>query len=183
MSQAGIENLVREFSINAERAAATVERVQADAESVHRALLRATAGAPAVLVAPPVGLPSGLLNRFLEDRKVITAPSGDELKTVRLGVTEAFCGVASTGSVCVSLTEGLAGPISMLTRKHIVLLDARAIVPRPRDLFSPTQGSGKAPGNSSCCFTFITGPSATADMGPLVRGVHGPGQLHIILLG
>ena len=32
-------------------------------------------------------------------------------------------------------------------------------------------------------FTFITGPSATADMGPLVRGVHGPGKLHIIVLG
>ena len=31
-------------------------------------------------------------------------------------------------------------------------------------------------------FSFITGSSATADMGPLVRGVHGPGQLHIIIL-
>ena len=29
---------------------------------------------------------------------------------------------------------------------------------------------------------FITGPSATADMGPLVRGVHGPHRLHILLL-
>ena len=29
---------------------------------------------------------------------------------------------------------------------------------------------------------FVTGPSATADMGPLVRGVHGPHKLHIIVL-
>jgi len=29
---------------------------------------------------------------------------------------------------------------------------------------------------------FVTGPSATADMGPLVRGVHGPHQLHVIVL-
>jgi len=29
---------------------------------------------------------------------------------------------------------------------------------------------------------FVTGPSATADMGPLVRGVHGPHKLHILVL-
>ncbi len=180
MSPAVIEDIVGEFCINAERSAATVERVRADGESVHSALLRATAGAGNVLLAPPISLPPGLLDGFREESNVIAAPSGEELKTVRTGVTEAFCGVASTGSVCVSLAEGMAGPISMLTRMHIVLLDARTIVPRPRDLFSP-QG-GHAVASRSGSFTFITGPSATADMGPLVRGVHGPGRLHIMIL-
>jgi L-lactate dehydrogenase complex protein LldG len=31
-------------------------------------------------------------------------------------------------------------------------------------------------------FVFITGPSATADMGPLVRGVHGPHRQHVIVV-
>ena len=53
------------------------------------------------------------------------------------------------------------------------------IVPRVRDLFSREVLEGKGLARS---FTFITGPSATADMGPLVRGVHGPGKLHIIVL-
>jgi len=180
MLPAAVEALVGEFRKNAERAASTVERVDADAESVQDALLRAAGGAGAVLLAPPLGLPPGILNGFLEGPNVITSPSAEDLATVRVGITEAFCGVASTGSVCVSLTDGFTGPISMLTRTHVVLLDPGTIVPRPRDLFSPTRGPVKFPRNS---FTFITGPSATADMGPLVRGVHGPGRLHIIILG
>ena len=180
MPPESIEKLVSEFCRNAERAAATVERVQADSEPVRRALKRATAGAEHVLLAPPLGLAPGLLDGFRREPNVVSNPSGEELKTIRAGVTEAFCGVASTGSVCVSLEGGTGGPISMLTRVHVVLLDARTIVPRPGDLFSPQGGRVKPPGAGS--FTFITGPSATADMGPLVRGVHGPGRLHIIIL-
>ena len=146
---------------------------------MRRALKRATAGAERVLLAPLLSISPGLVDGFREEPNVVSNPSGEELKTIRTGVTEAFCGVASTGSVCVSLEGGTGGLISMLTRVHVVLLDARTIVPRPGDL-SPRRGAGKPPGPGS--FTFITGPSATADMGPLVRGVHGPGRLHIIIL-
>jgi L-lactate dehydrogenase complex protein LldG len=68
----------------------------------------------------------------------------------------------------------------MLTRKHIVVVDADTIVSRPSEVFSESCLDGKGLSRS---FSFITGPSATADMGPLVRGVHGPGKLHIIIVG
>jgi len=62
---------------------------------------------------------------------------------------------------------------------HIVLLMADRIVPRPRDLFDPACLDGEGLRRN---LVFITGPSATADMGPLVRGVHGPHRLQILLL-
>jgi L-lactate dehydrogenase complex protein LldG len=62
---------------------------------------------------------------------------------------------------------------------HIVLLDAARIVERPSSLFDPACLEGEALRRD---MVLITGPSATADMGPLVRGVHGPRRLHILLL-
>jgi L-lactate dehydrogenase complex protein LldG len=65
---------------------------------------------------------------------------------------------------------------SLLAPLHVALLRAENIVARPRDLFA-AGAVGLAQD-----FVFITGPSATADMGPLVRGVHGPHRLHVIIL-
>ena len=62
---------------------------------------------------------------------------------------------------------------------HIAVLDSRSIVARPSDLLSADRLGGIGLRRS---FVFVTGPSATADMGPLVRGVHGPHRLHILLV-
>ena len=171
--------LLREFIESAEKSAATVETVPPDAEALHRCLLRVTEESDCVLLALAGDLDPQLFSQFGAHRKVVREPTSEELKTISVGVTDAFCGVASTGSVCVSLTRSLSAAASMLTRTHIVVVDEKTIVPRVRDLFSPEVLEGKGLARS---FTFITGPSATADMGPLVRGVHGPGKLHIIVL-
>jgi L-lactate dehydrogenase complex protein LldG len=52
-------------------------------------------------------------------------------------------------------------------------------VPQLRDLFRRDVLNGEGLTRD---FVFITGPSATADMGPLVRGVHGPHRLHVIVV-
>lgn len=110
---------------------------------------------------------------------VLLGRSKADLASCNVGVTDAFAGVARTGSVCVTVDHDYAGPISLLTRVHIALVAAETIVERPGDLFQNGCLEGKALHRN---FVFITGPSATADMGPLVRGVHGPHQLHILIL-
>ena len=95
------------------------------------------------------------------------------------GVTEAFAGVARTGSVCVDVNYQRTGVVSLLAPLHIAVVAAENIVPRPRDMFRPDVLGGEGLTRD---FVFITGPSATADMGPLVRGVHGPHRLHIIVV-
>jgi L-lactate dehydrogenase complex protein LldG len=171
--------LIDQFIAAAVSAAATVEVILPDAELLNAALMKAVAGHDCIIFAEPDDLDPALFSIFRQDPRVITQPSTEQLKTATVGVTDAFCAVASTGSVCVTMSDHLTSHASMLTRKHIVVVDGTTIVARPRDVFSETMGLKNGLSRS---FSFITGPSATADMGPLVRGVHGPGAIHIIVL-
>ena len=172
--------LIERFAQAARAAWTTVERVETSAAAIAAAVRRAAPAAQRIAVAQPLDLPAEL---FAECRRlpgVLGSPATkSQLATADLGITDAFAGVASSGSVCIAIDEGDAGAISLLPRMHIAVVAASAIVARPRDLFGPG-----AAGNHGLRrnFVFITGPSATADMGPLVRGVHGPHRLHIVVL-
>ena len=171
-------NIINNFIIAAQLATATTEVIEANVDAINKALVNATENEKLVLFAKPSNLDSSLFDKFLTNKKVITDPTKDELKNTRCGITDAFAAVESTGSVCVAVT-GLISAVSMLTQKHIVIVDSNTIVPSPRDILSENYLNGIGLRES---FSFITGSSATADMGPLVRGVHGPGKLHIIIL-
>lgn len=170
--------LIEQFVFSASGTTAAVERIPSNPEALNASLLK-EAGEGLIFLAGPCDLDPSLFSLFRENERVISDPAPDQMRTIRVGVTDAFCAVASTGSVCVSIGPGLLGPASSLTRKHIAVVDSSTIVARPRDVFSEKYIGEKGMKRS---FSFITGPSATADMGPLVRGVHGPGKLHIIVL-
>jgi L-lactate dehydrogenase complex protein LldG len=111
-------------------------------------------------------------------QSIVDAPD-EQVISSDVGVTPTFAGVARTGSVCLDPAHRRSGLLSLLPTTHVAVLEADRIVPRPRDLFEGNEdGPNAGPGN----VLFVTGPSATADMGPLVKGVHGPGALHILLL-
>ncbi|MHB8578241.1 MAG: LUD domain-containing protein [Ignavibacteriaceae bacterium] len=172
------KDIIEQFIASAKEAVATVERIPANAESLNNALIAATEN-EMVILAQPDDLDPELFSIFKLNKNVVTEPTKEQLSTIKTGITDAFCGIAATGSVCVSITKNLSIPASMLTRKHIAIVDSKTIIPRPRDVFSEKYLEGKGLKRS---FSIITGPSATADMGPLVRGVHGPGKLHIIIV-
>ncbi len=170
--------LVKQFVRAAQEAAATVEKIPATPRQVHEALNRAV-GENTANLAEPCALAPEFFAPFKSQTNVVAPPTDHHLATVRIGVTDAFAGVARTGSICIPVDDTLVSSVSLFCREHIAVLDARNLVPRPRDLFSGNYfPQNKLPSN----LIFITGPSATADMGELVRGVHGPGKLHIILL-
>ena len=171
--------LIQQFAEAAVNAVATVEVIPNNITQLTTALTEAIKEDDQVMFSCSDDIPHTLFCEFKKNPKVIIQPSKEEFRNVRAGVTDAFCAVASTGSVCVGVADNFASPITMLTRKHIVVVDSKTIVPRPSDLFSEEYLEGKGLKRS---FSFITGTSATADMGPLVRGVHGPGKLHIIIL-
>ena len=179
MTQNIDSTLIDQFIKAAEQVEATVECIPANANALSSALECATQDEQHVLLAEPVDLNPELFKKFKNNKKVIITPTEDDLSSVKVGITEAFGGVARTGSVCISVDKTMSSPVSLFTREHIAIIDARSIVCRPREVFSNEFLEGKGLKRS---FTFITGPSATADMGSLVRGVHGPGKLHIIIL-
>ena len=172
--------LIDRFIFAAERAGATTERIETSAEAMRAALIQAIAGAQGALLAEPDDLPAELFTPLAEIPGVARHPSEEQLAAAEVGITDAFAAIARTGSICVSITPGLAGAVSLFTRKHIAFVAAGDIVPRPRDIFTTSHLRDKALGRN---FVFVTCPSCTADMGPLVRGVHGPGKLHVIILG
>jgi L-lactate dehydrogenase complex protein LldG len=171
-------DLVTQFEGAARAAGATVERVPGSVEAIAEAVQRAAGTGARIAVAEPLDLDPALLNACRHLPGVIAARTKPALALANVGVTDAFACVASTGSVCIA-ADGEAGYVSLLSRMHIVLVRTADMVDRPGDVFLPDRLGGKGLRRN---FVFVTGPSATADMGPLVRGVHGPHHLHVVLL-
>ena len=167
------------FECNAREAAAEVLRVPNVAERVRAAVQQVAAGASSIVLGPGEFLPGDVMSRLREIAGVIQEPSDEQLATAQVGVSGAFAGVAATGSICVAMGPPLAAAASLLMPLHIGILPANRIVDRARDLFDPACLGGEGLRRN---LVFITGPSATADMGPLVRGVHGPHRLQILLV-
>lgn len=101
-----------------------------------------------------------------------------------LGITGADYAVAETGSLLLISGEGRSRLVSLLPRTHVALIRPENLVPAMRDmqaLLAVEHRDGRAAGAS--CLNFITGPSRSADIEfVLARGVHGPGQVHVILI-
>jgi len=157
----------------------TMELVARSPEAVRDAVLaRASAKRP-ILIAEPRYLSPDYFRSLRAEQGVLTSPRAEDYRSAPVGVTEAFAAVARTGSVCVDMGADIAGYVSLLPRLHIVVVDIDRLVFRPSDLFRLEQFVRPIFHRS---FVLISGPSATADMGPLVRGVHGPHEIHIVVL-
>jgi L-lactate utilization protein LutC len=102
-----------------------------------------------------------------------------------LGLSGVDFALAETGTLVLVARKGQARVISLLPPVHIAVLKPEQVISGLNDLFpllrTETEAGG---GNLSSAVTFITGPSRTADIElTLVVGVHGPQELHVILLG
>ena len=170
-------DLLLQFEHGARTAGASVERIRSSAAELRAAVERIASGK--IAIAEPLDLPAELFSELRHISGVVTERSKETLASCDVGITDAFAGIARTGSVCITVDHDYAGAISLVTRMHIAVLSAATIVERPMDVFTRDCVGGKGLERN---FVFVTGPSATADMGPLVRGVHGPHRLHIIIL-
>ena len=97
----------------------------------------------------------------------------------RVAVTEAVAGVAETGTLLVRSGAEQPNVLHLLPEAHIAILDSATIVGSYEDALE-ILGQEKIWPRAA---TFITGPSRTADIEKTPQiGVHGPRQLHIILI-
>ncbi len=96
-----------------------------------------------------------------------------------VGITSVDYALADTGSFVLFSSAEEARMISLLPPCHI------AVVPRARILTGLDEllTLHPVPSRRSSSMVLITGPSRTADIEQiLVRGVHGPGEVHVILV-
>jgi L-lactate dehydrogenase complex protein LldG len=110
---------------------------------------------------------------------VPTDPTPADLEAAVTGVSPASLAVADYGSVVLPATADGAEQVSLFPELHVPVVQASdvvdgmpAAVGRLGEEFRDGRGSA----------IVATGPSATADMGALVRGAHGPTAVHVVVL-
>ena len=97
-----------------------------------------------------------------------------------VGITSADYALADTGSLVMIASPREARLVSLLPPAHI------AVVPRDRILTGLDELFSILPNHAAATssMVLITGPSRTADIEQiLVRGVHGPGQITVVVVG
>ena len=127
-----------------------------------------------------------------------------------IGITTADYAIADTGTLVLlskkvpnpdetrrtpnenEEAEGQHGPradgeqhrlISLVPPIHICLLDRSRIVANLTDLLTVVHRDAYMSGGPPLAMTFISGPSRTADIElTLTRGVHGPREVHVLLV-
>jgi L-lactate utilization protein LutC len=98
-----------------------------------------------------------------------------------LGVSGVFWAIAETGSLVMATRPHDPRSLSLLPPVHIAIVGRDQLLPDLFDLFIELEPSKT---QLPACLSIITGPSKTGDIElKLVTGVHGPGELHVVLIG
>lgn len=175
LSRAGVldelEDRLRDYDAHVERAAQgeLTERIR---EALLRRGVRTLVVPEGLVQAIDAGLPSGF--EFVED-SALRAAELDDLDGVLTGCTVA---ISQTGTLVLQNVpgQGRRAP-TLVPDYHLCVVREDAVVetvPEAMDRLQPT---------ASLATTFISGPSATADIEmSRIKGVHGPRFLDVILV-
>jgi hypothetical protein len=97
----------------------------------------------------------------------------------QVGISSADFALADTGSLVVLSESRESRLISLLPPCHVAVINRASILENLDELFLKLPN----PAAQSSSMVLTTGPSRTADIEMrLVRGVHGPGELHVIIV-
>jgi L-lactate utilization protein LutC len=97
-----------------------------------------------------------------------------------VGITSADYALADTGTLVLLSSPEEARMISLLPPVHIAIVPQERVLTGLDELLTILPD----PAAQSSSMVLITGPSRTADIEQiLVRGVHGPGEIHVVVVG
>lgn len=180
LPEVGMEERIARFTKAFETLAGRMHRAptSADAKSAVEGIL---AGRSAVASADPFLAQCGI-----PELSSVT-PAPDDTAALRklcatqgVGITSADYALARTGSLVMLSSRRNPRLVSLLPPAHIAVLPVDRLVTSLDELLSMLPN----PAEQSSSMVLITGPSRTADIEQiLVRGVHGPGEIHVVLVG
>lgn len=148
-----------------------VELTEASPEAVPDAIDEA-------IEQPAVGIPLPWDGVNLPEN-VTKDPTSKDIDEAVTGVTAASLAVAEYGSIVLRQDEHGSEPVSLFNDKHVAVLRKEDIV---QDMTQAFEWFGEEFRNTRDSAIIATGPSATADMGALVQGAHGPKQVEVIVI-
>jgi L-lactate dehydrogenase complex protein LldG len=103
--------------------------------------------------------------------------SREDCAAAEIGITSADFALADTGSLVFWSESRL---ISLLPPRHIAIVERAKIISGLDELFTRVP----QPAANASFMVLVTGPSRTADIEMrLVRGVHGPGDILVLIVG
>lgn len=180
-----ITPLVQEFTQKAAAAAAMLTTVQSFEDAIDYCISlcekqrkeKPTIAAPAFSSSRSLRLESASQRAEIQ---LIRENLRAHLLGVDIGLTEADFGIADTGTLVLNCPDENLRLSTMICDYHVCLLRKSAIVANSDALTDQlTRFMQKTPDYTA----FITGPSRTADIERVLTiGVHGPLELHILLL-
>jgi L-lactate dehydrogenase complex protein LldG len=171
------QDFISEFiaKVTSERLSATVELIASEKEipSAIQKYLEAQNAALQLAITPDPTL------QFLDWGKIETHEALDPNQGS--AVSRARWGIAETGSLVLTSSPTQPTLYAFLPLRHIVILPKSNVVGHMEDFWREFRDTNELmPRN----INFVTGVSGTADIeSKLVRGAHGPRQLHILLEG
>src|ERR1022692_4021633 len=99
---------------------------------------------------------------------------------VDIGITSADYALSDTGTLVVIASPAESRLVSLLPPAHLAVVPVERILTGLDELFTLLPD----PAAQTSSMVLITGPSRTADIEQiLVRGVHGPGQVTVVIVG
>jgi L-lactate utilization protein LutC len=99
--------------------------------------------------------------------------------TADMGITSADYALADTGTLVMFSSSEEPRLVSLLPPLHLAIVPVERLLTGLDELLEMVS----IPSERSSSMVLITGPSRTADIEQiLVRGVHGPGEIHVVLV-
>ena len=109
---------------------------------------------------------------------IAASAAKDELFAADASITAVTSLIAETGSLVVASSPEMTRTESLLPPVHIAIANVNQIEPDIFDVLEKYNAANSPPSN----LVFITGPSKTGDIElKLVTGVHGPGEVHVLV--
>ncbi len=111
--------------------------------------------------------------RDIEDFRAVAAGAD-------IGLSTAEWAIAETGSLVLTSGLGRGRSVTLLPPTYVVVIAVERILSTVPEAIEKYAGDGGVPAN----VCFHTGPSRSGDIEmTLVTGMHGPGEVHVILVG
>ena len=100
-----------------------------------------------------------------------------------IGITGVDYAIAETGTCVLLPRKGVSRLVSLLPSVHVAVVEKEQVLPSLDELFTLRRREFLHE-NLGSYMNLITGPSRSADIEyQLITGVHGPGEVHMILIG
>ena len=192
------DELIEELVVSAEAAGWIVRRAGSSDAAAYVRQVAETLESTSVLrsdhaVLDEIGLEGALegtaiaIQRIAHDesgpsREVQRAKFREDMIVADIGVTGVNHAIAETGSVSIAAGRGVSRLISLLPPVHIAVVRPAQIVPSLDELFSLRRSEFME--NGSLDYTnIISGPSRSGDIEQtLIKGMHGPREVHMVIL-